>query len=302
MSGLHATAQSIGINPARLPLTPTIGKWYRLPLIGKPNSNTSGRAKALGAGVVYLQNMATGDKVTYFDDKPTDKAELTRWHKQAKAAQAQAKREQDKQYHAAAIRARCCWFDSCVAPDMNHAYLVKKRLKPYGLRQLKHELVVPVYSLTDGKIQSLQFIAPNASKRFLTGGKSKDGFYTNRPFQPANDKRIIIAEGWATSQSLSQQWKVQGWHLVAFNSGNLLAVAKSMRLQFPKIDIIIAADNDESGNGQEKATQAAKAVNGKLSMPLFTSEERDQYGKVSDWQDRWMIDQRNRKELSRYAD
>jgi hypothetical protein len=66
-NGLHATAQAIGINTERLPLTPTIGKWYYLPLIGKPNSNTSGRAKALGTGVVYLQNMATGDKVTHFD-------------------------------------------------------------------------------------------------------------------------------------------------------------------------------------------------------------------------------------------
>jgi hypothetical protein len=50
------------------------------------------------------------------------------------------------------------------------------------------------------------------------------------------------------------------------------------------------------------ARLAAKAVNGKVSMPTFTPEERAQYGKVSDWQDRWMIDQHNIKEAIRYAD
>ena len=83
MNELYATALAIGINPDKLPAAPVIGKWYYMPLIGKSNSNTSGRAKALGVGVVYLQNMVTGDKVTHFDDKPTDKAELARWTKEA---------------------------------------------------------------------------------------------------------------------------------------------------------------------------------------------------------------------------
>jgi hypothetical protein len=37
-------------------------------------------------------------------------------------------------------------------------------------------------------------------------------------------------------------------------------------------------------------------------MPEFTAEERAFYGKVSDWQDRFMIDQRNKKEASHHAD
>jgi putative DNA primase/helicase len=185
---------------------------------------------------------------------------------------------------------------------MNHPYLVKKRLKPLGIRQFKHELVIPVYSTTDGKIQSLQFIAPNGSKRFLTGGKTKEGFYTNRPFHQSNDKRIIISEGWATSQSLAQQWHVQGWHVVCFNTGNMLTVAKAMRQRHPFAKIVIAADNDISGAGQVAAQLAAKAVGASVSMPEFTDDERAQYGKVSDWQDRWMIDQHNIKEVTRYAD
>jgi len=300
MNGLHATALAIGINTERLPLTPTIGKWYRLPLIGKPNTNTSGRAKALGTGVVYLQNMATGDKVTHFDDKPTDKAELARCHKQAKAAQAQAHREQVKQWDEASIRARRCWFDLCIAADLMHPYLHKKRLKPFGLRQYQDSLVVPVYSLTDNKTQSLQFIEANGSKRFLTGGKTRGGYFAARRYKTC--EQIVIAEGWATSQSLAQQWHVEGWHVCAFNANNLVVVAKALRKSYPFAQIIIAADNDIGGAGQVAAQLAAKAIGASVSMPTFTNDERAQYGKVSDWQDRWAIDQRNIKEVSRYAD
>jgi putative DNA primase/helicase len=300
MNALHQTAISIGINPERLPHAPTIGKWYRLPLVGKPNSNTSGRAKALGTGIVYLQNMATGDKVTHFDDKPTDKAELDRWQKEAKAAQQQAYREQQKKYEQAAIRSRSTWFDYAIAPDTKHPYLVNKRLKPYGIKQLHNQIVIPVYAFTTGTIQSLQLIEVNGSKRFLTRGKMSGGYFATRPYKTG--EQIVIAEGWATSQSLAQQWHVDGWHVCAFNANNLIIVAKLIRSRYPFATIIIAADNDESGAGQMAAAQAAKAVGASVSMPEFTAEERAFYGKVSDWQDRWMIDQRNIKEVLHYAD
>jgi putative DNA primase/helicase len=214
MSLLHETALSIGISPERLPHAPTIGKWYYLPLVGKPNSNTSGRFKALGIGVAFMQNMATGDKVTHFDDKPTDKAELDRLHKAAKAAQAQAYREQQKKHEEAAIRSRSTWFDYAITPDLMHPYLVNKRLKPYGLRQYNKNLVVPVYAFGTGKIQSLQFIAPRKDeqgndKRFIMGGKTSGGYFAARAYKEG--EQIVISEGWATSQSLAQHWKVKGW-------------------------------------------------------------------------------------------
>jgi putative DNA primase/helicase len=306
MNALHQTALSIGINPERLPHAPTIGKWYYLPLVGKPNSNTSGRFKALGVGVAFMQNMATGDKVTHFDDKPTDKAELARWQKEAKAAQQQAYREQQKKYEQAAIMAHSVWFDCAIAPDLMHPYLVNKRLKPYGLRQYSKNLVVPVYSFSTGKIQSLQYIYPQKDtqgndKRFITGGRMSGGYFAARRYKTG--EQIVISEGWATSQSLAQQWHVDGWHICAFNAGNLITVAKAIRQRYPFATIIIAADNDESGAGQVAAAQAAKAVGAIVSMPEFTAEERVFYGKVSDWQDRWVIDQWiNIKEEVRYAD
>jgi putative DNA primase/helicase len=68
-------------------------------------------------------------------------------------------------------------------------------------------------------------------------------------------------------------------------------VAKLARNHYPLAKIVIAADNDISGAGQVAAMQAAKAVNGVVAMPQFTDKERKQNPKVSDWLDRWQLDQ-----------
>jgi putative DNA primase/helicase len=305
MNVLHQTALSIGINPERLPLNPVVGKFYRLQAINKPSSDKSCYIKFMAQGVAVLGNWSTGDKVTHFDDKPTDKAELDRLQKEAKAAQQQAYREQVKAWEEAAISARLVWFDMACNPDLNHPYLLKKRLKPYGLKQLNTSLLVPVYSLTDSKIQTLQRIHQKKNqhgtdKTFMPTGKSKGGYFAARRYKTG--EQIVISEGWATSQSLAQQWHVDGWHICAFNAGNLITVAKAIRQRYPFAKIVIAADNDLSGTGQVQAAQAAKAIGASVSMPQFTDDERAQYGKVSDWQDRWMIDQRNIKESLRYED
>jgi putative DNA primase/helicase len=186
-----------------------------------------------------------------------------------------------------------------INPDLMHPYLIKKRLKPYGLKQYRGALIVPVYSLTDGKTQTLQYIERDGFKHFMEGGNAK-GYFAARRYKTG--EQIVISEGWATSQSLAQQWHVEGWHVVCFNTGNMLTVAKAMRQRHPFAKIVIAADNDQSGAGQAAAQLAAKAVGASVSMPEFTDDERAQYGKVSDWQDRWMIDQHNIKEVTRYAD
>jgi putative DNA primase/helicase len=301
---LLPTLAAAGINTERLPYHLAVGKFYRLPAIGKSAADKSCYVKILATGVAVFGNWPTGDKGTWFANKPTDKAELARWEKEAKAAQAKANREQVKAWNEAAIMARAMWFDMAGNPDLMHPYLVKKRLKPYGLKQINDILLVPVYSLVDNKIQTLQRIYPTklysgTDKMFLDGGNSK-GYFAARRYKQG--EQIVIAEGWATSQSLAQQWHIDGWHVCAFSSGNLITVAKAMRKRHPFAQIIIAADNDESWRGQVSATQAAKAIGASVTMPTFTAEERDQYGKVSDWQDRWHIDQRNIKEVARYAD
>lgn len=59
---------------------------------------------------------------------------------------------------------------------------------------------------------------------------------------------------------------------MAFNAGNLLAVAKAMREKFTGLPLILCGDDDRHtpGNpGLTKATEAARAVGGLLVIPSF---------------------------------
>ena len=87
-------------------------------------------------------------------------------------------------------------------------------------------------------------------------------------------------EGYATGVTVHT---ATGWPVAcAFDAGNLLPVALALRVKFPATQIVIAADNDAVavgktvGVGFEKATEAARAVNGRVLMP-------DQVG--FDWND-----------------
>jgi phage/plasmid primase-like uncharacterized protein len=76
---------------------------------------------------------------------------------------------------------------------------------------------------------------------------------------------------------------------VAFNAGNLLAVAKAYRAADPSRPIVIAGDNDHHlprravplpNVGKEKAEAAAAAVGGVAALPSFPPDDRS-----SDWND-----------------
>ena len=293
MSGysLHHTAQSIGINTDRLPTCPEVGKWYRIPVLGKALSNKAGSVRLLSHGVAFCQNFITGEQVTWFsDDLPKDPRELEKLKKQLEYDQAAEKHERERVYKQAAGTAANMWQNYCQKADEYHPYLLNKDLMPTAqLRQHGKELVIPVYdasSMRGARLQSLQFISPNGAKRFLSKGKMKTGFNASHPYQCGD---IYIGEGWATVQSLRQQWKHKGWHVCAFNAGNILDVAVEVRYSYPRATIIIAADNDEGGTGLKAAIKAAKITDAHIIMPEFTHEERELY-QPTDWNDRYLLD------------
>jgi putative DNA primase/helicase len=88
--------------------------------------------------------------------------------------------------------------------------------------------------------------------------------------------RIIIGEGFATLASIHEA--TGATVIIAFDAGNLLAVAEAVRKQFHDTDVIIAADDDwkTKGNpGRAKATEAARAIGARLAIPDFGANRRD---------------------------
>jgi putative DNA primase/helicase len=103
----------------------------------------------------------------------------------------------------------------------DHAYLLKKNIKPYGARQLKDMLLIP--SRKQKTLTGLQIIMPDGSKKFLTGTE-KAGAYL-----PINGKgkTVYLVEGWATGCTIHELTCASV--IVCFDCGNLEPVAIAIK-------------------------------------------------------------------------
>ena len=228
---------------------------------------------------IWWKNWRTGDEGTwtYKPERELTTAQRKALHERLAAAKADTKAEQERRWKAAAKLAASIWNCSRTAED-NHPYLERKEVPAIGLRQMEDgRLIVPVLNQT-GKIQSLQFILPEKAaegtdKFFLRGGKTSGGFFSIPAKNGTKDGPLLIAEGYATGTSLHL---ATGYAvLIAFNAGNLEAVARTARARYPDREILLCADNDcESvkpdgtpwNPGKEAAFRAAQAVGGKLAV------------------------------------
>jgi putative DNA primase/helicase len=166
----------------------------------------------------------------------------------------------------AASKAGVIWKAAKPAPA-DHAYLQAKGIKPYGARLHGDALVIPMRD--GGQIHSMQFIGPDGGKRFLTGGRVTGCYFSIG--NPKGTAALCIAEGFATGATIHE---ATGYPVaVAFNAGNLGAVAKAMRAKFADLRLILCGDFDKSSTGQAAATDAARAVGGLVALPDFTPDE-----------------------------
>lgn len=202
--------------------------------------------------------MTPAERVEYRNriDKAKQEAEFTRLTLEAEAAKA-----------CSTIIA------SALDATDDNPYCMRKGIKPYGLKEFKDKrtLIVPIRD-GSGAVTSVQFIDADGTKRFKSHGKIT-GCYHAIGGKPVDT--LLLCEGYATGASL---YAATGYPVaVAFNAGNLEAVAKVLRAKLPDIRIIVCADNDrfkDRGNvGLEKASSAALAVGAMLAVPVFASND-----------------------------
>lgn len=157
----------------------------------------------------------------------------------------------------------------------SHPYLVHKGVEGHGVRVFRGMLVVPVRAL-HGSLLSLQFISPGSRKRFMRGGQVQGlcSWVGELPPAPGTgDITVYLAEGFATAVSLHQALGQPV--VVAFHAGNLVAVATALRERYPRVRLVVCADDDHftPGNpGRTMAMAAARAVAGELAAPIFPGE------------------------------
>ena len=156
----------------------------------------------------------------------------------------------------------------------DHVYLKHKGIQPHGAKRYHGSLTIGGMACNgalmipmklNGKISSLQFINRNGEKRFLSDGEK--GYYLIGKIAP--DAPTCIAEGFATGASIHEA--TGHAVVVAFDAGNLHKTAALLRAKYPDMVIVLCADDDETGTGQRKATEAAQAVGGLLALPEFNN-------------------------------
>lgn len=188
-------------------------------------------------------------------------------------AEAKKKRiaEQEKRY-AQARRFANGVINSSTLASPEHPYLVKKHCieaAKYLRQDKKGNLLIPLYN--EKRLVSLQYINKNGGKFFAKGGQLKGAYFLFGDSKKLFDT-IYIVEGVSTG------WTVhtladKSLTFCAMNASNLINVALNVRKRWPKVSIIICADNDVredssmSNTGVEAAKEAALAVNGCISIP-----------------------------------
>lgn len=239
------------------------GRLHRFPGINKKRGNKAGWCRLFpdGKGGVF-GDWSTGFQSTWQDSDATrDNAE---WQRQMREAQRLAKAARRREQKTVAEKAARLWGVAWAADS--HPYLTHKQIEAHGTRCDKHaNLLVPV---TDGeRITSLQFIKPDGTKLFLSGGKVKGCWYRIGDLSD----RVLICEGFATGATLHQE--SGGTVFCAFNAGNLVEVARMVRERMPDADMVICGDNDHAtaGNpGRVAARKAAQATGVRWTVPDFT--------------------------------
>lgn len=262
--------RAAGLQP---PDTIEPGKFHRFPGIGKGKSNNAGWCKLFddGRGGIF-GDYSSGRSESWQAnrDKPYSPAESEAFTRNVAESRAQAEADRKEKQAKSAVNAENTWNVAASLVQGDFPYLVRKGIQSHGTRLHKGALVIPV---RDGdELQSLQYIQEDGNKRFLSGGRVTGGYF----LIGVPTGVLCIAEGFATGASIHE---ATGHAVaVAFNSGNLVPVAKALRAKYPNLKLIVCADDDhrtEGNPGVTKATEAARAAGGVVAVPDFGPDRLD---------------------------
>lgn len=189
-------------------------------------------------------NWATGEKVKYKDDNyqitEDDKKRIAEAIKSQEIEQAK-KWEEVSELTLELIQ-------ECKVTGSSD-YLKNKKIKSNNALFFGNKIILPLQD-SSGKVWSYQEIYADGRKMFASGGRIRGCFFKIQ----GNDEKIIVCEGFATGASIHE---ATGFTVIcAMNAGNLRAVC----LDLLHKNIIIAADNDESGIGEAKAKETGYPV------------------------------------------
>lgn len=155
------------------------------------------------------------------------------------------------------------------AASADHPYLARKGVHPHGARVTGDgRLIVPLYD-DAGELSSLQYISADGDKKYHPGGQTGARYWSVGVVDGA--KTVYLAEGFATAATIHEATGAPVF--ISYSASNLVPVAEIIRRQHD--DLVIVADNDESGVGMRYAEQAAAKYGARVIMPPLPGDAND---------------------------
>lgn len=182
-------------------------------------------------------NGAVPVKIDWEGISEEEREKIARQQKDLEAREAERRK---KQAVFASNRAKTLWENALEVGQS--PYLDRKKVDAEGVRFLPDgTLLVPAWK--EGRLAGIQRISPDGEKRF-NRGMEKTGACLVLGKIPANPPLILVGEGYATMESIRMATGKEYPAVVAFDCGNLAAVAKRLRAAYPDAWLLFTADDD----------------------------------------------------------
>ena len=251
--------------------------------VGRAYVNDGGKRKLSGWYQLWLDQSVPFGRIGDYrisQDQPTAiwKPENRKRHTISQAEKDEIKKLQEKaevekqeKHNKAAVRAQSLW--NAAQDCEKHPYLEKKNVLSYGLKQTDDDLLIIPLLSKDLDIVGLQYIAPDGTKRFLTGSRKSGSFFILGKEILKSADTINYCEGYATAASYYRDYSQPV--IVAFDAYNLSAVAENIFDYFSDRRHIFIADNDDSKTGEKEAVKACQLIhnrNGRAEVLIPTSK------------------------------
>lgn len=132
--------------------------------------------------------------------------------------------------------------------DEKTPYHIRKGIELIGAKLEGNNVVIPIFNAKKERVGK-QTITPDGTKKFNKGLEADGAFGVCGKIAPG---KLYVAEGYATCASIYSATQTNT--IFALSSGNLPKVCEAIQEAFPKVELVVAADNDEAGIKAAKAS------------------------------------------------
>lgn len=249
------------------------GNKHRISVEGYKGKEQSGFYVLHSDGVPngYFMNNRTGEETKWLQKgytlSPEEKERM-----KAMAQSRKAEREQaDKERTEKAEKVLFAKFKN-QEPVKNMTYFENKNI---GITKnvyssMNDGIAVPLFNI-EGRLKSVQYIQPDGSKRFAKDTNKVGAFHIIDGVLDDLKKTntIIIAEGYATANTISEATNKSVPVITSMGVTNLEPVIKSIKEKYPDMKIVIAADNDFKKDSMNVGLNTAKGIAGKYNNTSY---------------------------------